>query len=95
VPERHTELLEIDLAQLRQDIGVDFNRAKERLVLSEAETSLPTPVQGRGVEGFVPPAGRAFLADHHVIGADGLAKEFTAIADDNRTVQRFVECYDC
>jgi len=43
VPERHTELLEIDLGQLRQDIGVDVTRAKERLVLSEAETSQPTP----------------------------------------------------
>jgi hypothetical protein len=42
VPERHTELLEIDLRQLRQDIGVDITRAKERLVLSEAETSEPT-----------------------------------------------------
>ena len=41
--ERHTELLEIDFGQLRQDIGVDFIRAKERLVLSEAETSEPTP----------------------------------------------------
>jgi len=35
--------LEIDLRQLRQDIGVDITRAKERLVLSEAETSEPTP----------------------------------------------------
>src|SRR6202007_1385245 len=48
VPERHTKLLEIDLGQLRQDIGVDFTRAKERLVLSEAETSEPTPdIHGR------------------------------------------------
>ncbi len=43
VPERHTELLEVDLRQLRQDIGVDFTRAKERLVLAEAETFEPTP----------------------------------------------------
>ena len=43
MPERHAELLEIDLRQLRQDIGVDFTRAKERLVLSEAEMSEPTP----------------------------------------------------
>jgi hypothetical protein len=43
MPERHTELLEIDLGQLRQDIGVDFIRAKKRLILSEAETSEPTP----------------------------------------------------
>ena len=32
-----------DLGQLRQDIGVDFIRAKERLVLSEPETFEPTP----------------------------------------------------
>jgi hypothetical protein len=43
VPERHTQLLEIDLSQLGQDIGVDITRAKKRLVLSEAETSQPTP----------------------------------------------------
>jgi hypothetical protein len=48
VPERHTKLLEIDVRQLRQDIGVDFARAKERLVLSKAETSEPTPdIHGR------------------------------------------------
>jgi hypothetical protein len=41
--ERHAELLEIELGQLGQDIGVDFTRAKERLVLSEAEASEPTP----------------------------------------------------
>jgi hypothetical protein len=35
--------LEIDVRQLRQDVGIDFTRAKERLVLSEAETSEPTP----------------------------------------------------
>jgi hypothetical protein len=39
----HTKLLEICLRQLGQDIGVDFTRAKERLVLSEAKTSEPTP----------------------------------------------------
>jgi hypothetical protein len=43
VPERHVKLLEVDLRQLRKDIGVDITRAKERLVLSEAETSEPTP----------------------------------------------------
>jgi len=43
VPERHTKLLEIDFGQLGQNIGVDFTRAKERLVLPEAETSEPTP----------------------------------------------------
>jgi hypothetical protein len=48
VPERHAELLEVDLRQVRQDIGVDFTRAKERLVLSEAEWSEPTPdIHGR------------------------------------------------
>ena len=48
MPERHTKLLEVDVRQLRQDIGVDFTRAKERLVLSEAETSEPTPdIHGR------------------------------------------------
>ena len=48
VPERHAELLEIDLGQLRQDIGVDFTRAKERLVLSETKTSQPIPdIHGR------------------------------------------------
>jgi hypothetical protein len=48
VPERHTELLEIDLSQLRQDVGVDLTRAKERLVLPEAKTSEPTPdIHGR------------------------------------------------
>jgi MFS family permease len=40
-PREHRKLLEVDLRQLRQDIGVDFIRAKERLVLSEAETSQP------------------------------------------------------
>ena len=29
--------------KLRQDIGVDVTRAKERLVLAEAETFEPTP----------------------------------------------------
>ena len=43
MPERHAKLLEIGVGQLRQDIGVDFIRAKERLVLSEAQTSEPTP----------------------------------------------------
>jgi hypothetical protein len=43
VPERHAKLFEIDVRQLRQDIGVDFTRAKERLILSEAETFEPTP----------------------------------------------------
>jgi hypothetical protein len=43
LPERDTELLEIDLGQLRQDIGVDFIRAKKRLILSEAQSSEPTP----------------------------------------------------
>ena len=43
MPERHTKLFEIDLGQLRKDIGVDVTRAKERLVLSEAEISEPTP----------------------------------------------------
>jgi len=43
VPERHAELLEIDVGQLGQDVGVDFIRAKERLVLSEAQSSEPTP----------------------------------------------------
>lgn len=38
-----TKLLEIELRQLRQDIGVDVTRSKERLVLSEPETSEPTP----------------------------------------------------
>ena len=46
--ERHTKLLEIDVGQVRQDIGVDFTRAKDRLVLSEPETSKPTPdIHGR------------------------------------------------
>jgi hypothetical protein len=43
VPKRHAKLLEIGLGQLRQDIRVDFTRTKEGLVLSEAETSQPTP----------------------------------------------------
>jgi hypothetical protein len=43
VPERHTKLLEVDVRQLRQNIGVDVTRAKERLILSEAETLEPTP----------------------------------------------------
>ena len=48
MPERYAELLEIEVGQLRQDIGIDFIRAKERLVLSEAETSQPTPdIPGR------------------------------------------------
>jgi len=42
------KLLEVGVGQLRQDIGVDFTRAKERLVLSEAETSQPTSdIHGR------------------------------------------------
>jgi hypothetical protein len=48
MPERHTELLEIDLGQLGQDVGVDFIRAKERLVLFETEISEPTAdIHGR------------------------------------------------
>jgi len=48
VPERHTKLFEVDVGQLRQDIGVDFTRAKERLVLSEAEIPEPIPdIHGR------------------------------------------------
>ena len=43
MPERHAKLFEVDLGQLRKDIRVDVTRAKERLVLSEAETSKPTP----------------------------------------------------
>jgi hypothetical protein len=43
VSERHAELLEVDVRQLRQDIGVDVTRAKERLLLAEAETFEPTP----------------------------------------------------
>ena len=68
VPERHAKLLEVDFGQLRQDIGVDFTRAKERLVLSEAETSEPTPdIHGRtprartdhcSVEALCPEPGR-------------------------------------
>jgi hypothetical protein len=53
VPERHPKLLEIGVGQLRQDIGVDFTRAKQRLVLSEAETSQPTPdIHGRTPRGL-------------------------------------------
>jgi hypothetical protein len=48
VPKRHAKLFEVDVRQLRQDVGVDLTRAKERLVLSEAETSEPTPdIHGR------------------------------------------------
>ena len=47
VPERHTKRLEIDVGQLRQDIGVDLARAKERLILAEAETFEPTPTYTR------------------------------------------------
>ena len=48
MPERDAELLEVDLGQLRQDIGVDFTRTKKRLVLSQAETFEPTPdIHGR------------------------------------------------
>jgi hypothetical protein len=43
VPERHAKFFEVDVGQLRQNIGVDFTRAKQRLVLSEAEISEPTP----------------------------------------------------
>jgi hypothetical protein len=43
VPERHTEFFEVGVGHLREDVGVNFTRAKERLVLSEAETSEPTP----------------------------------------------------
>jgi hypothetical protein len=43
MPERHAKLLKISVGQLRQDVGVDFTRAKKRLILSEAETSEPTP----------------------------------------------------
>jgi hypothetical protein len=64
VPERHTELLEVDLGQLRQDVGVDFTRAKERLVLSEAEISEPTPdIHGRTPRG---PAGIILRLKHPV-----------------------------
>ena len=32
-----------EFCQIRQDVGLDFIRAKESLVLSEAEISEPTP----------------------------------------------------
>ena len=51
MPQRHTELLEIGVGQLGQDIGVDFTRAKERLVLAEAETSQPTPTSMAALHG--------------------------------------------
>ena len=41
MPERHAKLLEIYLGQLRQDIGVDFTRAKERLISLEAQAAQP------------------------------------------------------
>ena len=48
MPERYAKLFEVDVGQLRQYIGVDFTRAKEHLVLPEAETSEPTPdIHGR------------------------------------------------
>jgi len=48
VPQWHTKLLEIGVGQLRQDIGVDLTRAKQRLILSEAEIPEPTPdIHGR------------------------------------------------
>jgi len=61
VPERHAKLLEIDLRQLRQDIGVDVTRTKQRLVLSEAKTSEPTP----DIHGRAPPT----RADHPSVEA--------------------------
>ena len=48
MPERYAKLFEVDVRQLPQNIGVDFTRAKERLVLSEAKTSQPPPdIHGR------------------------------------------------
>jgi len=32
MPERHAKLLKISVGQLRQDVGVDFTRAKKRLI---------------------------------------------------------------
>ena len=82
VPERHTKLLEVDVGQLREDIGVDFTRAKERFVLSETETSQPTPdIHGRtprgrtdhpsapGPKSSVPPAQDALLSQSKPIAA--------------------------
>ena len=41
VSERHSELLEVAFAQLRQHLAVDLVRAEHRLVLSEAEAPQP------------------------------------------------------
>ena len=47
-PSGTPSFFEIAVRQLGQDIGVDFTLAKERLVLSEAEASEPTPdIHGR------------------------------------------------
>ena len=43
MPERHTNCREINVGQLRHDTGVDLTRAKERLILTEAETFERTP----------------------------------------------------
>jgi len=43
VPERNTEVLEVMIGQLRQNLAVDFILAKRDLVLTKPETSQPTP----------------------------------------------------
>ncbi len=43
VPERNTEVLEVLIGQLRQNVAVDFIVAECRFILAEAETSQPIP----------------------------------------------------
>ena len=56
MPERHTELFEVDVGQFRQDIGVDFTRAKKASYcprprpLSQPPTSMAAP---RGLERII------------------------------------------
>ena len=79
MPERHTKRLGIDVGQLRQDIGVDLARAKERLMLAEAETFEPTPdihARATGPERIV------LRLKHPVQG--GLSKDWVRLRSTNR-----------
>jgi hypothetical protein len=69
VAHRHTELFEISVTEVWQDLGVDFALAKCRFVLAETEIPQPSPhVHGS------PPSARWHSRAQHVVkrGVPGL-----------------------
>ena len=43
MPQRHAELIEVALRQIRQNFGIDFALAKCGLILTETEAAQPSP----------------------------------------------------